>query len=331
MTFEEFFTKKKIDLVQLEKAEPTLYNEFKTHFASMGEKSFDHTKKFWFNKLRRLYHLTPPEKAITQIETAIASQAESLSSPTIEQKPAFKPRFKSANIPKAESSSEEQPATAPAPKPAFKPRNIPVKSAETKTEETQEPTTESAPVAKPAFRPRNIPTKAPEQKTEEVKEGEANPSIKSPGFKPRNIKPASKEDAADANRIDSRPGQAEVSETPITNPEKVEEAAKAGHKPKFKLKNVPKSPSSNEEQTGHSVKQELMPESQPERQTNAPIESDIDRKISSSTDDKTPEQEIQDNNLDLRGSDDASSEDKPKPAYKPKFNLKNIKKQNPEE
>lgn len=330
MTFEEFFTKKKIDLVQLEKAEPTLYSEFKTHFASMGEKSFDHTKKFWFNKLRRLYHLTPPEKAITQIETAIASQAEPLSSPTIEQKPAFTPRFKSTNIPKAEPTTQEQPATTPVPKPAFKPRNILTKAVEPKAEESQEPKTESTPVAKPAFRPRNIPTKAPEQKTEEIK-AEANPPIKSPGFKPRNIKPVSKENAADANRTDSRPGQAEVSDTPITNPEKVEEAAKAGYKPKFKLKNIPRNPSSTEDQTGHSIKQESVPESQPEKQTDSPVESDIERKISSSTDEKTSEQEIQDNDSDLRGSDDAGSEDKPKPVYKPKFNLKNIKKQNPEE
>ena len=68
-----------------------------------------------------------------------------------------------------------------------------------------------------------------------------------------------------------------------------------------------------------------MPESLPEIQTNAPVESDIERNISSSTHNKTPEQEIQDNELDSRGSDDESKEEKPKPAYKPKFNLKNIK------
>jgi hypothetical protein len=136
MTFEEFFTKKKIDLVSFEKAEPVLYTEFKSHFWAMGEKSFDHTKKFWFNKLRRLYHLTPPDKAVTQVETAIASQAEPLSSPTIEQKPAFTPLFKSTTINKAESAPEEEVEVKPVAKPAFKPRNIPPKPAEPASEET---------------------------------------------------------------------------------------------------------------------------------------------------------------------------------------------------
>jgi hypothetical protein len=325
MTFEEFFAKKKIDLVQLEKAEPVLYSEFKSHFIAMGDKSFDHTKKFWFNKLRRLYHLTPPDKAITQVETAIASQAEPLSSPTIEQKPAVTPRFKSTSIPTPGSIDEkaESPAT---PKPAFKPRNIPAKApgipGEASGEENQ------APTSKPAFRPRNIPQKPIKETSEEAAEPENisnTPAAKTPGFKPRNIKPPAEQNAADANRADSRPGEPAVSETPITNPALQEEAKKQGYKPKFKLKNIPQNPAAGEEQTGLPTKQEPVPESQSEIQTNAPVESDIERKISSSTDEKTPEQEIQDNNLDLRGSDDEKGEEKPKPAYKPKFNLKNIK------
>jgi hypothetical protein len=74
-----------------------------------------------------------------------------------------------------------------------------------------------------------------------------------------------------------------------------------------------------------------MPESLSGIQTDSPVESDIERKISSSTDEKTLEQEIQDNDLDLRGSDDANVEERPKPTYKPKFNLKKIKKQGPGE
>lgn len=333
MTFEEFFTKKKIDLAQLEKADPVLYNEFKSHFAAMGEKSFDHTKKFWFNKLRRLYHLTPPERAITQIDTEIASQAEPLSSPTIEQKP-FTPRFKSANMSKTEPSAE-QPETKPVAKPAFRPRNIPAKEPESSNKETpkEEPSVSSAPAKAPGFKPRNIKPVKDEQSvlTESMPESQAETTAsttpaKAPGFKPRNIKPSvAQENAADANRADSRPGQPEVSETPVTNPAKKEEAAKEGYKPKFKLKNIPQNPAAGEEQTGHPVKQESVPESLPEIETDSPFESNIERKISSSTEDKTPEQEIQDNDLDLRGSDDTKPEGKPKPAYKPKFNLKNIK------
>ncbi|HEY0056449.1 MAG TPA: hypothetical protein VGB63_13930 [Pedobacter sp.] len=303
MTFEEFFIKKKIDLAQLEKTEPVLYTEFKSHFVAMGEKSFDHTKKFWFNKLRRLYHLTPPEKAITQVETAIASQAEPLSSPTIEQKPAFTPRFKSANTNKVEPAGEEQIEEKSIVKPAFKPRNIPSKPTDLPYMDMGEP------------------------KVEEIKAEAPTSALpaKAPGFKPRNIKPPSFENSTDANRADSRPGQPAVSETPITNPEKPKEVAQEAYKPKFKLKNIPRSPSSGEEQTGLPVKQEMMPESLPEIQTDSPVESDIERRISSSTDEKTLEQEIQDNDLDLRGSDDANAEEKPKPAYKPKFNLRNMK------
>src|ERR1700712_4923969 len=52
MEFEEFFRKKKINLVAFEEGEQALFSEFKIHFEQMGEKSFDHTKKYWFNKLR---------------------------------------------------------------------------------------------------------------------------------------------------------------------------------------------------------------------------------------------------------------------------------------
>lgn len=335
MTFEEFFAKKKIDLVQLEKAEPNLYTEFKSHFAAMGEKSFDHTKKFWFNKLRGQYHLAPAPKAVPQIETAIASQAEPLSSPTIEQKPAFTPRFKSANISKNETAADEQTAPKPVAKPAFKPRNIPAKPVEpTAGETTAELST--PPAKSPGFKPRNI--KPTEDKSEAIGNNPADEQVpaitepapkKAPGFKPRNIKPASTESAADVNRSDNRPGQPAVPETPITDPEQQDEAVKEGYKPKFKLKNIPRNSAGDGEQTGNPVKQEIMPESLPGIQTDAPVESDIERKISSSTENKSPEQEIQDNDFDLRGSDDEKPLDEaPKPAYKPKFNLKNIKKPN---
>lgn len=333
MTFEEFFAKKKIDLVQLEKADPSLYTEFKSHFSAMGEKSFDHTKKFWFNKLRRLYHLAQIPKAVTQVETAIASQAEPLSSPTIEQKPAFTPRFKSVNISKTETASEE---TSPKPvtKPAFKPRNIPSKTIEqTAGEIGAEPPTNPLPAKTPGFKPRNI--KPAVEKSEPIEKNPAEEQLqsatdpapkKAPGFKPRNIKPVSTESATDAQLTDSRPGQPAVSETPVTNPEKQEEAAKQGYKPKFKLKNIPRNPAGDGEQTGKPVKQEIMPESLPGIQTDEPVESAIERKISSSPENKSPEQEIQDNDFDLRGSDDEKPLDEaPKRAYKPKFNLKNIK------
>lgn len=114
MTFDEFFKKKRIDLTALQKVEPALFSEFKTHFEQMGEKSFDHTKKYWFNKTRRQFPLSPEIKIEKpHIANPIAEQTitESLSE-TVRQptaKVGFTPRFK-AGI--AKPAVEEKPASA---------------------------------------------------------------------------------------------------------------------------------------------------------------------------------------------------------------------------
>ena len=111
MTFEEFFIKKKIDLERLKNAEPALFEEFRYDYAQMGEKSFDHTKKFWFNRLRKIYHLTPVISPDAQkpAKSQLATQAEPLSSPTIVEKPLYSPRFKPriASQPKPEDTPEK--------------------------------------------------------------------------------------------------------------------------------------------------------------------------------------------------------------------------------
>ena len=144
MTFEEFFKKKKIDLTALQAREPGLFSELNGHFEQMGEKSFDHTKKYWFNKLRRQYPLAQEIKAEKiNIENPIAEQTitESLadaSSAAPSPKMGFVPRFKAGNLTKqpenieskngapsyapAESAEEEGPVAENQPKPAYKPR-----------------------------------------------------------------------------------------------------------------------------------------------------------------------------------------------------------------
>jgi len=193
MTFEEFFIKKRIDLPALEKAEPVLFSEFKTHFHEMGEKSFDHTKKYWFNKLRHQFHLAPeikvekPAIANLPVQQAVT---ENLTEPTTATQPAkqgFVPRFKAANIvkpPVVEDKTEEKPAAddpAPPPSPAkvgftprFKAANMPKPAAtEEKIEEKptdagsvaeEKPTEVVAPKAayKPRFNIKNIPPKKEE-------------------------------------------------------------------------------------------------------------------------------------------------------------------------
>ena len=208
MTFEEFFAKKKIDLPQLRGDNRLLYDEFRQHYAQMGEKSFDHTKKFWFNKLRKQYALMEEDETAVKDQSISAEILEELSphptETTVSSKPAgFKPRFKAGATkavepekPKEEASKQET-VEAPSNKPAgFKPR---FKAGATKAVEPEKPKEEEskqeaveAPSNKPAgFKPRFKAgvTKAPESekpKDEETKPAEPEaPSNKPAGFKPR--------------------------------------------------------------------------------------------------------------------------------------------------
>ncbi|HCN84949.1 MAG TPA: hypothetical protein DIT07_15230 [Sphingobacteriaceae bacterium] len=212
LTFEEFFTKKKIDLVQLQKAEPVLFAEFKKEFEPMGEKSFDHSKKFWFNKLRRLYHLKEePKPAKTEIEmTEIASQAEPLDSPTIEQKPAYTPGFKPATIKPSQNppTPGSNPALKEKPKPAYQSRfkmqttvkqdDQPIAS-KVEPAETAPENPEAKPAAyKPRFNMKTVFAQTAKTDEKEVPDSDITPSEeKSAAYKPRfnmkNIKPKSEE------------------------------------------------------------------------------------------------------------------------------------------
>lgn len=343
MTFEEFFAKKKIDTERFAKADPSLYAEFKSHFALMGEKSFDHTKKFWFNKLRHLYHLEVPAKAITQLETQIASQAEPLNSPTIEQKTVAETTEKTIATHQAGqgAASGVKPAGF---KPRFKPRTVP--------EKTEEPREEAAGQPAPA------------------QDEESKPAVKKPPFKPRSVRPAENKIAEDASDPDSRPGTNETIHTPVLNagteqpPVENAEKPKPAYKPRFNIKNISKNPAGAEEQTGSTIEKQSFPEGQTGTETgqreteageeakatekpaykprfkmkNAPQRTSEMPETSSDAREGTPEDERQaasDSTVvnarhdeeKAKGTDthNDSSEEKPKPAYKPRFNMKNIK------
>jgi len=118
MTFEEFFTKKRIDLAQLRRAEPVLYEEFRDHYAQMSEKSFDHTKKYWFNRLRKDFLLEVVEAPKVEAAKAATSEGGAKASPAAGApvtKPAgFKPRFKpNAAKPAATIGASEPPEEVP--------------------------------------------------------------------------------------------------------------------------------------------------------------------------------------------------------------------------
>lgn len=215
LTFADFFAKKKIDIKALKKAEPSLYQEFAEHYELMGEKSFDHSKKFWFNRLRKSYLLA--EEAIPTPSAAKAAPASSETaskSETAAAKPAgFRPKFKAASAATAEAKpieAEENKDVPVAPKPAgFQPKFRP----------------KVASAAKPA-----------EEKTQEAAKEETKPATPS-GFKPRfkaaNLPKKVEESPAEETNTVSDSPTAETEDKPVTT-------KPAGFKPRFKAANLPK-------------------------------------------------------------------------------------------
>ncbi len=186
MTFEEFFIKKKIDLAHLRQTRPSLYEEFKSHYTQMGEKSFDHTKKYWFNRLRKDFLLREdPARPVLEKTAAIVSKspispAESQeatpAAPIAAPKPAgFKPRFK----PGAVTS-----------KPLEKPSGTEPETGTSQAAEEETPEQSTAASAKPAgFKPRfkpGVTTAKPAEKLPDAAPEPDPPAVTKPsGFKPR--------------------------------------------------------------------------------------------------------------------------------------------------
>jgi hypothetical protein len=74
-TFEEFLTKKRIDIALFAQNKPQEWQEYGHLYEKMGEKSFDHQKKFFFNSLRAMFPLTTP---IVEVEKKKATSSEGL-------------------------------------------------------------------------------------------------------------------------------------------------------------------------------------------------------------------------------------------------------------
>ena len=211
MLFEEFFKKKKINLVALNEADAMLFAEFKDHYEQMGEKSFDHTKKYWFNKLRRQFPL-PAEPKVEKFkaENQIAEQtvANTLTEPT--------PRDAAPDLSKVEPPVNEQATpAAPAPKLGFKPKF--------KTVVTPQPADDATPA--PPAEANGIPAKEP-----------TSVPPKKPGFTPRfkagvtaAAQPAEEnKDAPKAEEATVQNTETSVDESASTTPPKM------GFKPRFK-------------------------------------------------------------------------------------------------
>ncbi len=232
LTFEEFFQKKKINLVQFQTAEPVLFAQFSSHYPLMGEKSFDHTKKYWFNQLRRTYPLQQEIKphavqaeAISPMAVQAVAVAAAQNVAVDIERPKFKedhlPELVEANVPEQDislakeenlitepESSAEVPATKPAFKPRFNPKNIP-KTAENSIPETEVQTPEATiEQPKPAFKPRFNTQTIKKEPVKTVVENEIVTPVQETSDQPK--------------------------------PEI--ETTKPAYKPRFQMKNVPKPP-----------------------------------------------------------------------------------------
>lgn len=192
MTFEEFLIKKKIDAIQLKAKEQSFFSEFESHFLQMGEKSFDHSKKFWFNKLRRAYHLKEEPKPVKEEakidEIPVSAQNKPVNEAINQEKPAYVPRFKAASAQKTDLSAQN---TESDPPPAYIPRFKAAIKMPEKAEDTGVNKEESEEKAKPIYRPRfkaQLPAqeeKLPEMPAEAIPHSDepAKPTYK-PRFKP---------------------------------------------------------------------------------------------------------------------------------------------------
>lgn len=190
MTFEEFLIKKKIDAIQLKAKENAFFSEFESHFLQMGEKSFDHSKKFWFNKLRRAYHLKEepkPGKEEAKIVEIPASVQEKSGADTINQKKsAYLPRFKAAATQKEDQIAQNIESDPP---PAYVPRfKAAIKIPENPEDTGMNKVPESEEKVKPAYKPRfKAPIQVPEEKQPEItteSTPQSNEQVK-PAYKPR--------------------------------------------------------------------------------------------------------------------------------------------------
>lgn len=216
MTFEEFFKKKKISLVALEQGEPGLFSEFKIHFGKMGEKSFDHTKKYWFNKLR-LRFPAPSEPKVEKmiIENTLAEQTitETLGEKPAEPTPkvGFTPRFKAGATKPAE--------TTPAPE---------ARPEVEKSEETEKP---AAPVGfKPRFKAGVTKPAEPAANAESAPEPEKLAEEEKPASAPVGFKPRFKAGVTKP----AEPTEVTESTQEPDKPVEEEKPAALGFKPRFK-------------------------------------------------------------------------------------------------
>ncbi|QHS54419.1 hypothetical protein GWR56_02255 [Mucilaginibacter sp. 14171R-50] len=230
MTFEEFFNRKRIDLVALRAAEPALYAEFEKHFNQMGEKSFDHTKKYWFNKLRLQYHLAPeqkPEKVHLENKLAEQTIAETLTDNVPAPSVGFKPRFKPGMGKAADATNDQKVAAQDDSATATPEVNAAVAAGDQLPPFQQE---KEAMQAAADATPRTTDAEEEEKQTQ-------GPATKPAGFKPRFSMKMTQGNAPQTKKVEAEPKTEEpgdLKQTEATKP--------AGFKPRFNMKTMAPKP-----------------------------------------------------------------------------------------
>ena len=255
LTFEDFFKKKRIDLQQLQQAEPGLFDEFIKHYSLMGEKSFDHTKKYWFNNLRRLYPLAEepkPHKVQAEAISQTAVQGIAVAAAQNVNAAIERPKFKEDNLPDlVEANVPEQDVSL------AKEEKLIIEGtseAELATDNPQPVTEAAKPAFKPRFNAKNIKKPEVEKeadpiKSEAEKSEEREPA--KPAFKPRfNMQNMKKEPVKTASETEaekpvSEPAPTENAEPATENPQPETEEARPVYKPRFQMKNRPKPAAEN--------------------------------------------------------------------------------------
>ncbi|GGH18907.1 hypothetical protein [Mucilaginibacter phyllosphaerae] len=331
MTFEEFFNKKRIDLVALKAAEPGLYAEFEKHFAQMGEKSFDHTKKYWFNKLRLLYHLAPglkPEKMRQENQLAEQTIVETLTEAIPAPTTGFKPRFKPGMLSKPASATSDVQKPAPEHSATATPEVN-----EAATIKDQDPPFEQA---KEAMQDAADAT----PRTTDTVEAKTEPLAAKPGFKTRFNMKMTKGDAPQTKEFEKEPKP--ESETQVPESAGKPDVPKPGFKPRFNMKTMaPKAIEAEDtEPETKPATETIEPAAEPEKtapkpagfkprfnmKTMAPKAADS---IAENTEDKEhPVKEKPEDITAAKPPEEAPAS--PKIGFKPRFNAKATKAQPPE-
>jgi hypothetical protein len=371
MLFEEFFKKKKISLEALQQGNPGLFFEFKNHYEQMGEKSFDHTKKFWFNKLRHQYPLPPEVKAEKlRAENQIAEQtvSDTLTEPSPRAeapKLGFKPKFKTT-AQQSTGAGDNAAPVQPAPGQPVENNTSPTGTPATETNAAETP---AATPAKIGFKPRfkaggvtssqttnetagsNLANQANTDTPQEqpVPEPAATPAKM--GFKPR-FKAGVTTSKPDPEPAPAMPDSPSATEPAIeAETEKQVEPAKLGFKPRFKAGVTTTQPAdARPEPTEASETQQSSQADEQAAQAVTPESPNPAPKLGFKPRFKTGVTTTQPQSRPAENSDNTvlpvqpesppspdspvSEEEKPapaKPAYKPRFNPKMVKPKPPQE